>query len=809
MITLSIVNTSATAKQQIAQNSTMTFQQVSDLLSGVTVGLKDGSYFMRGACNGQRSEGNMAGSADVLIIDGDSSMNPNTGELNETSAPHPQLAHTALKQMGLSHVVYTTHSHMNNGKGNRWRAVVPTSKPYTRAELAALNTALHTEMQAAGCHVAHTKESDTFSQPWYLPRKASEDSPFEYFSFVGASFDVAVEETSVPDDVLKAFEQLTRGDTPAAITEFNSTHSLLDELIKHGYKASRNKQRWIHPNSTSGLAGLWVSPEGKICYSHNGNDPLCDGKAHDAFDVCRILEHGGDMYLALAGNWPAPEALPKALLPVEKFNTEWLPKAFKAYTEDVSQVMQCPVDYVATTLMASLGGVVGNSCSIYPKQHANWKVVPNLWSALIGRPSMMKSPAMTAAMSGTTALVTAAREEFAQALSEHELSEMVHEAQKDKVKASVKAAVKAGDFVNDISLPDKPQPPAERRYVTNAGSVERVIKLLEQNPTGIIQSRDELAGWFRSMENSNNTDARSFWIESWNGAGSSFSYDTVTHGHMHLEVGPCVSVMGTIQPGPLSQMINSADRGGADDDGMLQRFQLMVMPDRAMDWSYVDRQPNPFAADAMQEVFKSVVELSGELRFTEEAQPVFIKWYTELMLKTRDEEHLGLESHMSKYGQLMPALALLIHLADSGFSPVSADAAEKAVHWCRYLESHARRIYALGKNAGVDAAMKVVKMTIDRRLPNPFKIGELQRKKLALLSDASQVKQALNLLETYGWARIQPVQTGGRPSELCYIHPQAETILKCPDSPPTKPTKALYAPLVGGVSEHSEEISFI
>jgi hypothetical protein len=48
--------------------------------------------------------------------------------------------------------------------------------------------------------------------------------------------------------------------------------------------------------------------------------------------------------------------------------------------------------------------------------------------------------------------------------------------------------------------------------------------------------------------------------------------------------------------------------------------------------------------------------------------------------------------------RLMPSLALILHLidgVDAGIGgPVSGVAAERAAAWCRYLEPHARRLYA-------------------------------------------------------------------------------------------------------------------
>jgi Protein of unknown function (DUF3987) len=66
-----------------------------------------------------------------------------------------------------------------------------------------------------------------------------------------------------------------------------------------------------------------------------------------------------------------------------------------------------------------------------------------------------------------------------------------------------------------------------------------------------------------------------------------------------------------------------------------------------------------------------------------------------------EDDHLVLLSHLAKYRSLMPALALILHVidhVDTGVGgPVSGVAAERAAAWCRYLEAHARRLYATGR----------------------------------------------------------------------------------------------------------------
>jgi len=506
-------------------------------------------------------------------------------------------------------------------------------------------------------------------------------------------------------------------------------------------------------------------------------------------------------------SWPDPVALPDALLPVDSFDADMLPSVFRDYALDVASRMQCPIEFVAVSIMTTFGGVVGKRCSIHPKAHDDWLVVPNLWGALVGRPSTMKSPAITAATAGVDGLVKEARSEFAEACEQSEIDGMVYDAEKKSFKDAITKAVAGG---NDIptAKPEKPSPPVEQRYITNAGTVENLIKLLSENENGIIQLRDELMGWIRSMDNPTSQDARSFYLEAWNGTGSSFSYDTMSHGHLCLETGACVSVLGGVQPSLLAGIVSSAEAGNAGDDGMLQRFQLLVYPDKGMSWKYCDSKPNSAFSMSLKLAFKRASEISGKIRFDAEAQPVFIEWYSSLMKRLKCEDHLGMESHLSKYPQLMPAIALLVHVAEHAtrsdtteIASVTKQAALKAVAWCDFLETHARRIYAMGDSVGVDAAAKVIQQVMEGKLSNPFSLGELQRKNLSGLK-GDQAAKALELLEQYEWVKLE-VKTspqGGRPATICTLHPKAEYFLKRSDTPLTKLTK----PIKRGFSELRE-----
>lgn len=83
---------------------------------------------------------------------------------------------------------------------------------------------------------------------------------------------------------------------PSVIAAFNDVHDAEAILESHGYQRIA-KRRWKSPNG-SGVAGVVVLPSGRV-YCHHQSDGLGDGRAHDAFDLFRIFDHGGDCRAAV------------------------------------------------------------------------------------------------------------------------------------------------------------------------------------------------------------------------------------------------------------------------------------------------------------------------------------------------------------------------------------------------------------------------------------------------------------------------------------------------------------------------------
>ena len=128
--------------------------------------------------------------------------------------------------------------------------------------------------------------------------------------------------------------------------------------------------------------------------------------------------------------WEEPVPLPSGLPPVDEFDPRMLPDAFKGWLTDVAERMQVPLDFPAATAMTAASIVVGRKLGIRPKRHDDWLVVPNLWGALIGRPSLLKSPALAEGMKPLNRLVADAYEQHRKELEDYEYEAMVIEAQR-------------------------------------------------------------------------------------------------------------------------------------------------------------------------------------------------------------------------------------------------------------------------------------------------------------------------------------------------------------------------------------------
>ncbi|MGF6601434.1 hypothetical protein P3T23_006176 [Paraburkholderia sp. GAS448] len=497
--------------------------------------------------------------------------------------------------------------------------------------------------------------------------------------------------------------------------------------------------------------------------------------------------------------WPDPRPLPDATLaPVEPFDFALLPESLRPFAQDIATRMQCPPDFVGITLVAALGIVIGRRVGIRPKRRDDWTEYPNQWACLIGRPGTMKSPAMEEALTPLRWLEARFNERFADEVAAHEaravLLKMRRAAEDKRIEGELKknpdAAVQRRTF-------DDEDPPALRRLLVHDTSVEKLQVILSENPDGVGVVRDELVSLFRSLDKEGQESSRGFYLTGWAGK-QGYSVDRIGRGHVHIPA-VCLSLIGSTQPGRIADYLREAALGGAGDDGLMQRFGLLVWPDVSREpWQNVDVEPDAAMKRQAFDVFDRLMTASpvhdwraeypvnhaGEpdetqppfLRLDEEAVEIFVEWRHGHEDELRSGElPEAIEAHLVKYRKLVPALALVFHLADGGRGPVNAASMERAIAWSRYLRSHAQRAYGMCLVTPVDRARALLeKITRGRIAPGEqFALKRIYDAGWSRLATREQAQEAVDVLVEHGYLAVDDAggksESGGRPKEARYI----------------------------------------
>ncbi len=127
--------------------------------------------------------------------------------------------------------------------------------------------------------------------------------------------------------------------------------------------------------------------------------------------------------------WKEIRALPPALPEAPVMPDSLIPPVLAPWLCDICERTQIPLDYVAAPAIVALSSVIGRTVGIYPKQRDDWLCVPNLWGVVIGRPGVLKSPALAEALKPLRRLALQAQEEHIDKARSAEAEKIVAQAQ--------------------------------------------------------------------------------------------------------------------------------------------------------------------------------------------------------------------------------------------------------------------------------------------------------------------------------------------------------------------------------------------
>lgn len=448
-------------------------------------------------------------------------------------------------------------------------------------------------------------------------------------------------------------------------------------------------------------------------------------------------------------------------IPVDPFPLEVLPLAARQLAIEAARSVGCPVDFPAAATLAVAAGVIGRSAVL--KLKAGYFASSALWIAVVGPPSDGKSPAVDAAFGATSPIDRDLQAEHAAAM---------------------------GRWRDERHGKDGPEAPRPRRLDVDDCTTEALAGILADSPRGLIQFKDELAGFLHGMDQyragAKGSD-RPKYCSIW--AGKRLKIDRAKNpSRVPIRVDrPCLSLFGPLVPDRLGSLV--ADGGGAD--GFLDRFlfafpaQLRVPP-----WS--DKGVDDEVADAWRDLVRRLWDrpMAGDegepsphiVLPNGDGRDAWVARHAGHVAEMNDDEfpaHLrGPWGKLREYaGRLALVLALMHHAGDPGNDPgeipdVTAADVHRAWNLVAYFASHARKVYGrVGGLAPGDAERQAALRWIRDAPRASFSVSELTQARKTLRNNPD-LNPALARLVREGILRPVPDPPGQKFRSPRYlVHP--------------------------------------
>jgi hypothetical protein len=344
-----------------------------------------------------------------------------------------------------------------------------------------------------------------------------------------------------------------------------------------------------------------------------------------------------------------------------KLNPDWLPPPIVEFVFETARLKGVDPALVALPCLSVLSSCVRYGWTIQPKDlDFTWTEEPCLWAAVVADVSVKKSPSIKAALAPLKAVQREWMTEDSQKLKKFQTK---HGIWKKKHTKYINACVD-DDTLDPEAGPEEPTPPPQRRVLVDDTTIEKLAQNLLDNPSGVLQLRDELTGWFGSFDAyrsgtlKGTSKDRAFWLEAYQ--GGSKEIDRVGRG---TTVVPNlkVSIVGGIQPDKLQEIADLLDA-----DGLIQRFLPVYVERRGRD---IDALPSPGLSAGYEFVVRGLLDMEltekVAIRLSPEAQIE-----REIINSIAEDEVAdptsvaAFRGHMGKWEAAFMRLMLVYHMVD-------------------------------------------------------------------------------------------------------------------------------------------------
>jgi len=225
-----------------------------------------------------------------------------------------------------------------------------------------------------------------------------------------------------------------------------------------------------------------------------------------------------------------------------------LPNIIEDYAVAQGRAMGADIAGIAVAAIAVCTAAIPDKIQLQVKKHnTGWLEQSRLWFALVGPPSTMKTPIISAAVAPLMKIDS----EMARKNSEAR-------ARYDKLPAKEKRQT---------------DPPKQTQLMLQDTTIEAAQEIFKDSPDGLLCYQDELSGFFGAMDKYSGARGaskdRAFWLQSYN--GGAYSVHRIGRGAIYI---PNLSagILGGIQPDAIRKVAAECV-----DDGLLQRLLPIIL----------------------------------------------------------------------------------------------------------------------------------------------------------------------------------------------------------------------------------------
>lgn len=326
--------------------------------------------------------------------------------------------------------------------------------------------------------------------------------------------------------------------------------------------------------------------------------------------------------------------------PQIKFPLDAFPTLIQKVINNYYNANKLPKDFYGLTLIAIVGGVIGNAYVLRYKNRHLYSAVT--YACIVGNSSIGKSPVLNLLLRPIFNIEKKLHKEYKERLESWEIE---NEGKQKK------------DFTNK---------PTRVNLLISDATTEAICIAHEGNLVGLISYFDELIAWLNSQNQYRNGSDTEFWLNAW--SSTSIKVNRATKDELFIP-DPSITVLGGIQPKVLKSLIRKNNKA----NGFLYRI-LFAFPDDAKKPYETDNEIDDFIENDYYDVINRIYDLCRgsfnyenskiEIPISSSGRQIYRAWKNKLTDEINESNDDSISSLLGKIETYCLRISLILHVLE-------------------------------------------------------------------------------------------------------------------------------------------------